>query len=198
MKIRSLLSGAVMLVMGAAMHLPSYAEGTRRADGEFFCSSNNGVPATVVKHPDRGEVVFIRWTSDYFEGSGWTPQRRCEAVSARFQSAQSQGILTYIVSSRMNGYGVICASRSADGPCEEMLLTLKPWANPSDVIQQVVNVNTDRTAPALAQTGNGLLRNSRGEQVLHVDTFIGVTRNNVGGPSENIGSCTQTLWGPCK
>lgn len=191
-----------MLVMGAAMHLPSYAQGTRRADGEFFCGSNNGIPATLVQHPNRGEVIFIRWTSDYFEGSGWTPQRRCEEVSKRFQKAQSQGTLIYIVPGRMNGYDVICASRSADGPCEEMLFTLKQKedreASPSEVIEQVVEINLNSQAPPLAQTGNGLLRNSRGEQVLHVDTFIGVTRDNVEQSPENMRPCSEALWGHCK
>lgn len=207
MKIRSLLSGAVMLVMGATMNLPSNAQGTRRAPGEFFCSSSNGVPATLVQHPQRGEVVFIRWTSDYFDNSGWTPQRRCEEVSARFQSAQQRQILTYIVPDQMNGYGVVCASKDKDGSCEQMLFTLKRGANAQRVIQQIEDVNRDANADALDQSGRGLERNSRGEQVLHVPTFLTVTRDNVrrnapptqprnsGGGS--LPSCSQTLWGTC-
>ena len=31
--------------------------------------------------------AIIRWSTDHFTESGWDPQRRCEAVSPRFQTA---------------------------------------------------------------------------------------------------------------
>ena len=58
---------------------------SRRGQAEFFCGRNNGVPATIASHPSRGNVVLIRWVSDYYTASGLTPQRMCEMVSERFQ-----------------------------------------------------------------------------------------------------------------
>ena len=49
------------------------------------CMDANGVPATVVTTKSGKQVPIIYRKSDAFSASGWTPVRRCQEVSVRFQ-----------------------------------------------------------------------------------------------------------------
>ena len=95
----------------------------------FVCSSASGVPATSAVTPN-GEVPVIRWTSTTFSGAGWSPERRCQEVTARFNSYMEKGMLEYITTGRMNSLPVICVTRTEGGGCDGLLYTLKPGQNP--------------------------------------------------------------------
>ena len=93
------------------------------------CMNADGVPSTVVQTKTGKQVPIIYWKSQTFSGSGWTPERRCQEVSARFQSYHSSGTLKYITTGRMNGLPVICVARTDGGACAGLLYTLKPGQN---------------------------------------------------------------------
>lgn len=148
---RDLIDGPVGLYLGIPINRfagsltaisPRGGE-TRREPGEFFCGRYNGVPATVVKHPDRGEVAFIHWVSDYYSASGLTPQRMCEEVSARFQRAQENRTLVFLVPATRNNQPVVCASRSEDGPCEQLLFEVPPGRYAEEIIKTIEQTNSD-------------------------------------------------------
>ena len=65
-----------------------------------------GVPATSVVTNDGKRVPVIRWTSHVFNDAGWSPQRRCQEVSGRFDTYLKQGRLAYITTGRINGLPV--------------------------------------------------------------------------------------------
>ena len=81
------------------------------------CMNADGVPATVVQTKSGKQVPIIYWKSQAFAGSGWSPERRCQEVSARFQSYHSAGTLEYITTGRMNGLPVICVAKTDGGAC---------------------------------------------------------------------------------
>ena len=119
-----LLAGcAIALGATAALSRPSEAENRR-----FFCDTDNhhslgNVPSTIAR-TTRGDIPIINWVSE--RTNGWTPERRCELVSQRFQRYYDNGTLKYIRTGNINNHPVICVASSKGGDCLErdVLLTL--------------------------------------------------------------------------
>lgn len=102
----------------------------------FSCTTRNGVPTTVAQ-TSQGTIPVIRWVSDFGNEVGYTPQKRCEEVSNRFQQYYNQGVLNFVTTGRQNNQNIICVSSEKGGTCQGLLFTLKPSDNPSQVIQQM-------------------------------------------------------------
>nr|WP_186548756.1 COP23 domain-containing protein [Synechococcus sp. Minos11] len=117
----------------------------------FVCSSANGVPATSAVTPN-GEVPVIRWTSTTFSGAGWSPERRCQEVTARFNSYMEKGMLEYITTGRMNSLPVICVTRTEGGGCDGLLYTLKPGQNATATLKKLFDIRTKPGAAPLNET----------------------------------------------
>ena len=116
------------------------------------CMNADGVPATVVQTKSGKQVPIIYWKSQAFSGSGWTPERRCQEVSARFQSYHSSGTLEYITTGRMNGLPVICVAKTDGGACAGLLYTLKPGQNATATLKKLFDVRTKPGAAPLEET----------------------------------------------
>ena len=131
---------------------------------QFFCGQgydpeiNQYVPTTFAQVPQQRKTAIIRWKSDQF--SGWPPKERCEAVSPRFQRAYENGILNYLTHGWMNRQRVVCATGSYGGPCEELLLTLKPGDNPFQVLNQLNAI--------LGGNASSVLNQNTGESQIYI------------------------------
>jgi hypothetical protein len=148
---------AACLGMAAA---PSKASVEARS---FVCSTAGGAPSTNVVTQGGQPVPLIRWTSSVFNDAGWTPQRRCQEVSGRFDTYFRQGRLDFITTGRMNGLPVICTARSYGGACDGLLFTLKPGQNATHTLQELFSIRTKARGP-LNET-NSRLYLSLGELV---------------------------------
>ena len=126
-----------LVVATATTSLPSHAQ--EQVRNRFFCGSSNNIPTTLARTP-RGNIAVIRWTSDYFSGSGWTPQRRCEEVSSRFQNYYSKGQLQFLTTGEMNRQQVICVTDREKADCRGLLLTLKRTTDPGQVLTSLLAV----------------------------------------------------------
>ncbi len=106
---------------------------------KFYCGVSRGVPATLVRTP-RGNKPMIRWVDSAFP-QPWTPVRRCEDISARFQRFFSNGTLNYLRAGNFNGQPVLCVAPYKGGPClpSGVLVTLKSGANPRQVMQKLLD-----------------------------------------------------------
>ncbi|WP_330203048.1 COP23 domain-containing protein [Cyanobacterium sp. Dongsha4] len=105
----------------------------------YSCIEHEGKPITVVD-TTRGRIQLIVWQSDYFRASGWTPEKRCQEVSKRFQRFSDNDTLRFIANGTINKYKVICVSpKSSDIVCQEqnLLMTLEPKDNPVEVMRQL-------------------------------------------------------------
>jgi Circadian oscillating protein COP23 len=120
----------------------------------FSCDVKNGVPRTVARTL-RGEVSIIRWVSNFGGEVGYTPQKRCEEVSNRFQQYYNQGILNYITTGRENNYDIICVSSENGGACDGLLFTLKPGESASSLIPQLFDVASLGSGP-IEQSSSGI------------------------------------------
>jgi hypothetical protein len=113
----------------------------------FVCGSASGAPATNVVTADGRQVPVIRWTSSTFNDAGWNQQRRCQEVSARFDTFLKQGRLAYITTGRMNGLPVICTTDSRGGGCDGLLYTLKPGQDATATLKNLLDIRVKARGP---------------------------------------------------
>ena len=130
-----LLCISTFLLTTSTLTTSATANTTTANKTTFACSTIKGVPVTVVQTPE-GNVPVIKWVSNYFSNSGWTAERRCNEVSARFQEYHSQGTLKYLTTGIQNGQNVVCVTQQNKGSCENLLFTLKADSNPGKTLER--------------------------------------------------------------
>jgi hypothetical protein len=159
--------GAIAIGTAATFNQPSYAQGTT-----FFCGvSSDGTPTTFANTP-RGTVLVVKWVSEYFTDAGYSPERRCQEVSSRFQSFKNRGQLNFITAGYLNNQPAICAGNSTP-PCtsEKLLFTLKPGENAAARIQQLFNIQSGASgAPLYESTRDG--SSSGGSATVDMNQFL--------------------------
>ena len=136
---------ALPVPLCAALAWPQPSHGQPSSDqgpsSGISCVIRDGVPTTV-SQTRRGEVPIILWTSRVFDASGWTPEKRCQAVSQRFEAFRSSGQLKVLTTGRVAGLPVICALPSERTSClaPNVLYTLKPKENATDALVSLLAV----------------------------------------------------------
>jgi hypothetical protein len=111
------------------------------------------------------------WKSDYFRGSGWTPQAQCEEVTARFQKFSDNGTLGDVTTSVINKQKVICVSQGKKAgqgyECTEdsLLITLQPEDNPDQVLQNLFS-------NAVQVGGTSIKGDPEGKYVISINNYL--------------------------
>lgn len=142
--------GAIAIGTVTAFNQPSYAQSTT-----FYCGvSSDGIPTTFA-NTRRGTVAVVKWNSEYFSYSGYTPERRCQEVSSRFQKHRSSGQLNFLTAGYLNGQAAICAGNS-NPPCtsDKLLFTLKPGSDAAARIQQIFNISVGASNAPLLESAD--------------------------------------------
>lgn len=121
---------------------------------QYRCMDREGLPATVA-YTSRGAIELIRWQNDYFSASNYTPARRCQEVSTRFQHHSDANNLRFISTGKINNYNVICISEKT-GACKPdgLLITLQADDNPEDVLRNLFSLDARRVNGGITRTGN--------------------------------------------
>ena len=145
--IQSLDSDSIRKLADNPDEFPNFSSSIRRDSTQFSCGIINNIPVTVVSHPRRGELVFIKWKSNYFG----TPLERCVEASNNFQVAQSRGILNYLTIHQKDGNAVLCASKELEGSCDFELFKLKPSEDPNLVLERLDEFNTGYSSKPLIE-----------------------------------------------
>lgn len=131
----------VSLVFSPSFSQSSNAEAEKSDRVTFYCGkipdkdSGKNIPATMAYVPQRqANVPIIAWTSQHL--AAWNPQRRCEAVSPKFQTFYEDGRLNYLSNGENAGYPIICALLDKQEQCsgENQLFQVRPGSNPEDVV----------------------------------------------------------------
>ncbi|AFZ45568.1 hypothetical protein PCC7418_3454 [Halothece sp. PCC 7418] len=109
---------------------------------QYFCLNERGDKPVTVVDTKRGRIELIIWKSEFFSGTGYTPQRRCDQVTARFQQHSDAKTLRYISTGTMNRQPVICVAKNDAGDCRNdgLLITLQPQDNPNQVLRELFNL----------------------------------------------------------
>jgi Circadian oscillating protein COP23 len=146
----------VTVVAGNSLLVPSSQAGT--ATTNFVCvQSSDGYPTTVAR-TKKGDVQIVAWKSEDMSEAGFTPQVRCQQVSARFQSLYRSGQLKYITAGIIMTAGkkvpVVCATKQISGTCnsQNLLYTLKPKTDPKEVIRRLSDIRNRASSNPLNES----------------------------------------------
>jgi Circadian oscillating protein COP23 len=162
------LIATVLLAVGTATTLTPPSRAQNNSGVRFYCGTSNGERATIVKTATQGEVPLIIWAYPGF-GSEFTPEKRCQIVSQRFQSYYEEGTLDYVTAERIRGYDTVCVARSQGGRCEgRILFTLPPGRNANDAIEQIFNFS----GPYRNNCGVSQASRNNGKVYIDIRSFI--------------------------
>ena len=171
MKIKALASmlAGLGVAIGSAIALPATAE-TKNAN-TYYCAQLNNSWSTFVNTP-RGRVKLINWENQF--SPDWTPQKRCSAVSGRFQNFLDQGNLKYIRTGNVNTLPVLCVADTRDGDCpdENVLITLQPGTDAEGVLIQLVDFRRSVSGKTLTLSADDAGFYSGGEFYVDMDKFL--------------------------
>lgn len=134
------------LACTAAIALTS--QPAKAANTTFECISNpNGEGYATIAISPKGNKTkpLITWNSEFFEGSGWTPERRCREVSERLNDvvAQVGGRFKDVLlkTGRVRGYDVVCWVEDEADRCnsDNLLVTMSEGSDPHEFLERLVN-----------------------------------------------------------
>lgn len=129
-------------------------------DVEFICAdgydqqTGERLPTTYA-WTERGKIAVVRWSTEFFADEGFSPQKRCEEVSPRFDEAYHNGTLSYLTNGEMNDQSVICTAQESGGSCADLLITLRPKDNPLALIEELANVLQGRSTGPIRHSSEG-------------------------------------------
>lgn len=134
----SLVAAAIAIGASTIIPQPTQAQTPGRT---FFCGMSQGKPATLVRNARGATITLIVWTNEDFTASGWTPERRCQAISTRFQRFNSNRQLQQMKTGSVNGQPVICAANNRNSSCsrDTVLITLPAGTNANVTLDRLLN-----------------------------------------------------------
>lgn len=145
---RILAASAATFCLITAMSQPSAAQ-----TETYFCGKNkDGIPTTYALTATGKKIDVIRWEREW--GGEYTPEVRCQIVSAKFQQALENGHLNYVTGGIQNGQKVVCGVRRYGDPCQTVLLTLRKDEDPDQVIPALLGVGYQASGP-IVQSEDG-------------------------------------------
>jgi hypothetical protein len=150
MKHKCLPQVLIGLFVTLSTSLCSNPSSNAQTQKKFFCAQIKGVPTTMVR-TGRISEPMIRWTVTEFVRSGFTPQERCEAVSARFETYYRNGAFYLAAKDNFRGYPVLCITTKKPASCQagNVLLTMKRGTDPENVLERLLafrrNTSTGNT-----------------------------------------------------
>ena len=103
---------------------------SQNTDGEarFACENING-EYTVMYYPESQPDKAYPWAIPSQLGNNWSPQKRCDEITSRFESYRQDGLLE-MSTGVVNNHDVICVTTQADPTDCRLLLTIPPGQDP--------------------------------------------------------------------
>lgn len=152
-----------ILAAHAVVLAPALAQEQDQIEGKFYCGksydplSKQNIPTTLLSISTREKpLAVIIWKSEFFPK--YTPQKRCNLVSPKFQAAYTAGKLEYLVTGKHKATGaqIVCGVSNKDESCNSdvnLLFTLKPYTDGTSVLKQLVgNIQSGEAGPNLYQS----------------------------------------------
>ena len=97
-------------------------------DTRFTCELVNG-EYTVMYYPESQPDSGYPWAIPSELGGGWTPKKRCDAITYRFEEYRQEGLLE-LATGTENGYDTICVTTQLDPSDCKIILTVPPGQDP--------------------------------------------------------------------
>jgi len=100
----------------------------QNGDTRFRCELVNG-EYTVMYSPESQPNQSYPWAIPSELGGGWTPQKRCDTITQRFEEYRTEGLLE-LATGTENGYDTICVTTNLDPSDCKLILTVPPGQDP--------------------------------------------------------------------
>ncbi len=128
MKIPTLKSQISLTVLAIASSWTAFNFNSAQAQTPrgFKCDNSPTIPTTMYHNSQGSKEPWIKWISEHFSNSNWTPLSRCQTVSERLEEYRLNGKLKYVTLGMQNNQQVICVANRDNGPCEGVVYTLRP------------------------------------------------------------------------
>ena len=145
----------------------------------FYCGTisesdtENKIPTTLAYVPQRKtHIPIVAWANDSI--AAWNPERRCDAVSFKFQTFYQDGRLNYLTNGQVAGEQVICALLEKQEQCsgENQLFQVRQGTDSEEVIvgiKEILKGKRSERDPIYQSSGDrnyvsisGLLENAPG------------------------------------
>ncbi|MCC0176030.1 COP23 domain-containing protein [Waterburya agarophytonicola K14] len=107
---------------------PPPSSTAQNRDTRFSCQLVNG-EYTVMYSPESQPERSYPWAIPSELGGGWTPQKRCDAITERFEEYRGEGLLE-LATGTENGYDTICVTTNLDPSDCKLILTVPPGQDP--------------------------------------------------------------------
>lgn len=121
----------------------------------YFCGQDaQGTYTTYAETAPGNRQAIIRWKSEYFSKSGWTPEERCKEVSPKFQQASINNQLNHITNDTQNNLPIVCSAIDETERCGMMLFTLRPEDDPETVRQMLIELGKGGAMAPIPQSGS--------------------------------------------
>ena len=101
---------------------------TQAEDTRFTCELVDG-EYTVMYYPESQPNEGYPWAIPSELGGGWTPEKRCDAITYRFEEYRQEGLLE-LATGTENGYDTICVTTQLDPTDCKIILTVPPGQDP--------------------------------------------------------------------
>ncbi|MBD2139748.1 hypothetical protein H6F32_19855 [Anabaena sp. FACHB-1237] len=165
MKLQSFCTALGLTALTLSLSIfPGFSQDNSSNRTRFFCNqmfdqaSGEKIPTTLAWSPERqAHLLFIAWKSEAFSRSQWTPLRRCQVVSEKFQKFNESGFLNYLTVGKVMNLPVICAVKNTEETCNSnnQLFTLKNGTDPKLVLEQLVNISQGKVGRPIYQSSGG-------------------------------------------
>ena len=116
------------VIINSPDSVPSPSTTAQNADTRFSCQLVNG-EYTVMYSPESQPNQSYPWAIPSELGGGWTPQKRCDAITQRFEEYRGEGLLE-LATGTENGYNTICVTTQLDPSDCKLILTVPPGQDP--------------------------------------------------------------------
>jgi len=160
MKNLNLLSTTILIAGTITLTgtMPAFTQTETRHQIGFSCGQSSepstkvNIPTTFAQPLSGNKTAIIVWKNEANKKTSLNPTMRCQEVAKRFQLAYDQGVLEYLTYGQMNNQQVICATQDYGGPCQQLILTLKPEDKPMAVLNQLNSIIRGNASKALIQS----------------------------------------------
>lgn len=114
--------GSLGLLLCAQVVTP--AQTAEPSDQRFTCEVDLSDEYTVMYRPESDLSRSYSWAKPGEMGGGWTPERRCQTISARLEQYRPEGLIE-LRTGVENGYDIVCATTEATDECR-IVFTVPP------------------------------------------------------------------------
>ncbi len=124
--LRAKFSLTTLAIASTIISLTSINSTQAQTKKGFRCDVSTSIPTTMYHNSQGSKEPWIKWISEHFSDSNWTPLSRCQAVSERLEEYRQKGKLKYVTLGMQNQQQIICVASYDNGPCEGIVYTLRP------------------------------------------------------------------------